>query len=120
MTNPAPAPEPNAPTGLPATRRPRGPNAGLVGYAAALVVGAGALLAHLLGLPLPQVELQRVGPGALVIAGLALVLVGQLGLLRRRRRERRRLAQQPQADSHPAASTEVPVGSAEPPTGPPT
>lgn len=66
-----------------------GPNYGLIGYAVALVIGSGALLWHVVGLP--QVDLSRIGPGALVVTGLGLVLIGQVGLLRRRRRERREL-----------------------------
>lgn len=70
--------------------RSLGPNYALIGYALLLVAGSGAVIWQLVGLP--RIELSRVGPGALVVGGLGLVLIGQLGLLRRRRIERRAAA----------------------------
>ncbi len=70
--------------------RALGPNYALIGYALLLVAGSGAVIWQLVGLP--RIELSRLGPGALVVGGLGLVLIGQLGLLRRRRIERRAAA----------------------------
>ncbi len=91
--------------------RPSGPNIGLVLYAALLLTGAGALIWQLVGLPSIEVDLGRVGPGVLVVSGLGLVLVGQLGLLRRRRRERRQQASDPgptEADPAVAPTDQLP------------
>lgn len=66
---------------------PGGPNWGLVLTSLVLLAAAGAIVGQLLGLTLP--DLSTGGPTTLVVAGLALVLVGQVGLLRRRRRNRR-------------------------------
>ncbi len=65
---------------------PTGPNWHLLVHAAILLAGAGALLAHLARL---RVSPSVAWPTVFIVAGVALVLVGQLGLLRRRRAARR-------------------------------
>jgi hypothetical protein len=94
MTPTAMTPTATSPTAEPGEAGQPGralrPNYGLIGYALLLVAGSGAVIWQLVGLP--RIELSRVGPGALVVGGLGLVLIGQLGLLRRRRIERRAAA----------------------------
>jgi hypothetical protein len=70
------------PTVIPA---PRGPNWQLLIHSLVLLTGAGALMAHLAGI---RVSVVVAWPTVLIVGGLALVVVGQLGLLRRRRRSR--------------------------------
>lgn len=54
-----------------------------------LLAGAGALLAHLARLQM-NLSLTIAWPTVFVVGGIALVLVGQFGLLRRRRQSRER------------------------------
>lgn len=65
---------------------PRGPNVGLL-FTSLVLLGISIAVCWT-ALGLPSIELARLGPGALVVAGLVLVLAGQVGLLRRRRRRR--------------------------------
>lgn len=64
-----------------------GPNLGLISYALIVMAGSGSIVWSLLDLP--YIDLSRMGPPVLVGGGLLAVLIGQLGLLRQRRRERR-------------------------------
>ncbi len=74
--------------GAPVVIAPRGPNWSLAITSVVLLVVCGTISWHLLGLP--TLALAQLGPSALVITGLGFVLIGQIGLLRRRRRQRRR------------------------------
>ncbi|MBK6440621.1 MAG: hypothetical protein IPF90_00385 [Actinomycetales bacterium] len=68
---------------------PTGPNWQLVFHSVILLAGAGALLAHLARLQM-NLSLTIAWPTVFVVGGIALVLVGQFGLLRRRRQSRER------------------------------
>ncbi len=95
---PPPAAEHQAPTPVPGSSSstrpsaPTGPNWGLVSVGVLLVLAAGLLLAYLLGYR-PDADV-RFGPQALIALGAALLLVGAVGSLARRRlsasRRRRR------------------------------
>jgi hypothetical protein len=87
MTQPPAAAQP--PSSPAVVASPRGPNWRLVTHSIILLAGAGALLAHLARIRL-SVSLTIAWPTVFIVAGVALVVVGQLGLLRRRRTSRRR------------------------------
>ncbi|MEI2766831.1 MAG: hypothetical protein V9F82_14300 [Dermatophilaceae bacterium] len=85
---PHPAPQ-TATTAAPAVQRrvipaPTGPNWPLVGVGLLLVVASVALVGYLLGYP--SADLAAWGPKTVSVAGAALVAVGVVGLLMRRRR----------------------------------
>ena len=85
MTQPAAPQPPSTPQVIPP---PKGPNWRLVIHSVVLLAGAGALLAHLARVRL-CVSLTVAWPTVFIVGGVALVLIGQLGLLRRRRTSRR-------------------------------
>ncbi|PID96107.1 MAG: hypothetical protein CSA84_06365 [Actinomycetales bacterium] len=64
-----------------------GPNYRLVGVS--LLLGLGSMVVIWYSLDLPAVSLPALDPRVLVIGGLAFVLVGEMGLLRDRRRRRK-------------------------------
>ncbi len=70
-----------------AVRPGPGPNYRLVGVSLLLGSGSMAVIWYLLGLP--SVSPSALDPRILVIAGLAFVLIGEMGLLRHRRRKRK-------------------------------
>ncbi len=78
--HPQPAP---APARLPA---PTGPNWGLLAQAVLLFAGSVVMLAYLGG---ARMTATISWPAVFVVSGLGLVLVGQIGLFRRRRSRRR-------------------------------
>jgi len=65
---------------------PGGPNWPLVVVAGAMLVVSLTGLSVIAGLT--EVQLRDVAPGVLVVVGLVMALGGQIGLIRRRRRER--------------------------------
>ncbi|MBK6301032.1 MAG: hypothetical protein IPF40_08260 [Actinomycetales bacterium] len=64
---------------------PRGPNSRLLIHSLLLLLGAAALLGHLAGIEFVT-SVSLPWPMVLIIGGAALVVIGQLGLLRRRHR----------------------------------
>ncbi len=78
------SPQPPEPVRIPA---PTGPNWGLLSYGVLMLGGAVAMLAYLSG---ARMTATVSWPAVFVLGGLGLVLIGQVGLVRRRRRSRLR------------------------------